>query len=73
MTKIKRVCPVSKVYKVCQTVKRVMCRRCNHLTRMKCEAQTWEERYDQFCICIQQVMEPNDEAYPTRLKKEAIH
>lgn len=71
--KTKRAYSPSGVYKVFQTVKKGMCRGCNHMTRMKCEAQTWEERYDQFCICILQVMEPNDEAYPTRLKTEATH
>jgi hypothetical protein len=63
----------SGVYKVFQHVKMKMCRRCNHLLRMECEAQTWEERYGQMCICIDQVLEPNDENYPVMLKKEAKH
>jgi hypothetical protein len=42
-----------------------MCYRCG--IKYDCFGQNEEERFKQMCICIKNVLEANDENYPTKL------
>lgn len=50
------------------TLREKMCSRCG--IRFRCFEQVEEtKRIEQMCICIWNVLEPNDENYPTKFGK----
>lgn len=55
------------VYNIYETVIQKMCSRCAVDVRLACLQTDAALRYSQMCICIEKVMEPNDEKFPTRL------
>jgi hypothetical protein len=61
---------VSNDIKLHNTIRDVMCSRCGKPIRSVCFEQPEDDRYEQLCICIKNILEPNDAKYPTGWRKQ---
>lgn len=54
------------VYSVHNAIRDVMCSRCRISVKTECFERDEETRMRQMCICIKEILEPNDQYYPTK-------